>query len=311
MAENRIPFGSMIQVLRTFIDYRQGSGNKSNTSYKIGDIVPVDSFLVFTATNLARSGFIKKLEGQIWEGYESDFSITPESFTEYPLLKVRFKNEGNYFILPNLDSLSAFQIRESFLINDGDNSFGIKYSNGEIFSNMVIPSKEAFKIIYIDDESDKGRWMFTPFLYREDANLETSSGSGSDNIDLTSIASAPTVPGDYVAFENLEINDFVSFINDEGTLKIKKALASSSSTKAIGFVKKAYLTDTLVEIHTSGSMIKSGLTSDKKYFLSETVPGQVQLELPTNLGSIIQQIGASTSTTQLNVNINDCYVVTN
>lgn len=304
MTKTRIPFGSIVKMTKTFTDYRQGL-NKTNINYSEGQIVPVDSWLLFTINSYIENNSAEVIPGVEWEGYESDYALKAFEFNEYSLFKFRFKNQGSSILLPNIDPDYELASKESIFINDGITSVSIKYADGSYYPNLIIEPKSSFKVLYIDDASDKGRWIFIPLLYREDSSLESTPGSPS-----VSFGSDTTVlEGSYEAFENLSNGDFVAYINDSGALKIRKALANSMSTKAIGFVKSSYNQGTQVKVFVSGLNSISSLTVDQDYFLSSTHPGQIQLTPPSASSSIIQKLGSSISDSDFKVIIEDAYYI--
>jgi len=306
MATIRVPFGSILKMNKTFTDYRKGA-HKTNIEFQEGQIVPVDSLLMYTANKYVENGTATLIQNLTWEGYEEDFQLEPFQFNEYSFLKFRFKFPNLALVLPNINDQYEFLSKEIYLVNDGNTSAKIKYYDGTIYPNLEIEPGHAFKCIYIDDNSDKGRWLFTPLLYREDEALEGTQGSSN----ITFGADTTVLEGNYSAFAALDAGDFVAFINDSGTLKIRPALANNTQTKAIGFVKNSYALNDSVKVYISGINILSGMLANKEYFLSDTLPGKIQSTPPTTVGSIFQQVGTSLSATQLNVNIEDDFVISN
>jgi hypothetical protein len=102
------------------------------------------------------------------------------------------------------------------------------------------------------------------------------------------------------ASENLTAGNFVNLWNDSGTLKVRKADATTNAKPAHGFVlanvtapanATVYL---LSEINTA----VSGLTIGADYYLS-TTPGGVTTTPPSASGNIVQFIGTATQATAL------------
>lgn len=110
--------------------------------------------------------------------------------------------------------------------------------------------------------------------------------------------SASAIP----ASENLAAGDLVNIWNDAGTLKLRKADASSSAKAADGFVTAAVLEDADGEVIFDGTISGlTGLTAGTEYVLSDATPGGVLAiaSAPSDAGDIIQYVGKAKSTTEL------------
>lgn len=306
MTEQRVPFGSMVKALQDFNDYRSPS-NKANYSYKKGDIVPVDSILVYTVSSLVKNGLFQILENEQWEGFEQDYVFDKNEFIQYRIFKIRFKNSGNFVVLPNLNKDYTYKVQENIIINDGSNSFKIKYYDGVEFPDFEILPNKAYSVIYVDDESDKGRWLFSPFLYKQDSGLEISGGS--EHLEQED---SSKIPGSYKVYENLDQYDFVRiFINEEALPTIRKSSATSVGKKADGFVKQSYVAGQFADVYSSGIIIDSSetLISEKSYFLSNQQDGKYMSD-PVETGDhIYQKIGEALSGTELKVKIESPYIL--
>lgn len=105
------------------------------------------------------------------------------------------------------------------------------------------------------------------------------------------------------ASENLSAGNLVNIWNDGGTLKVRKADASSAAKSADGFVTAAYdADDTDVEVIFDGTIAGlSGLTLGAEYVLSDATPGGTLAiaSAPSDAGDIIQYVGKAKSTTEL------------
>ena len=307
MSENRVAFGTMIEILTPFIDYRRSS-NKTNAEYKQGQIIPVDSLLLYSIDSILKLGQAKIRNDLTFEGYESDFILLPFQFTEYPLLKLKFKNAGSSVQLPVLNSTYEYKSLECLFINVGSVAFSIKYSDGSDFPNLLIEPTQAYKAIFMYDGTNKGRWIFEPILYRQDEVLEGNKGS--DSISLGG-AGASIKTLDYETSDDLNPGDFVSIYLDQTEIKCKKASALSISTKAIGFVKNVFTVGQFANIYISGlNEFCSNLNINTNYYLSETA-GQIQGTIPNTDGSIIQKLGNCINQTSLNVSIEEEFEIIN
>lgn len=101
------------------------------------------------------------------------------------------------------------------------------------------------------------------------------------------------------ASEALAGGDFINIWNDSGTVKMRKADATTSGKPAHGFVKDA------VESAASGIAYLDGmndqlssLTLGADYFLS-TTPGGVTATPPSSTGNIVQYLGTAMSATEI------------
>lgn len=105
-----------------------------------------------------------------------------------------------------------------------------------------------------------------------------------------------------VAFENLTAGDFVNVFDDGGTIKVRKADASSNAKEAHGFVLANVTAPAAATVYFEGTnTARTGLTIGVKYFLSHSTPGGVVVagSISTTAGHIIQEIGQSLATTEI------------
>lgn len=106
----------------------------------------------------------------------------------------------------------------------------------------------------------------------------------------------------FTASETLAAGDFVNIWNDAGTLKARKADASSASAakRADGFVIAGVSSAATATVYRDGFNNQlSGLTVGDNLYLSTTVPGGVQSTAPTTTGHLVQYIGKATSTSKV------------
>jgi len=103
-----------------------------------------------------------------------------------------------------------------------------------------------------------------------------------------------------IASESLLAGDFVNIWLDGGERKVRKADASN------GRVANGFVTST-VNVNTNATIILQGVNSSltglvvgSKYFLSATSPGLPTLTAPTNLNTIVQELGYAVSSSRLN-----------
>lgn len=110
------------------------------------------------------------------------------------------------------------------------------------------------------------------------------------------------------ASEGLAANDVVSFWDDTGTLKVRKADASDATKPAHGYVKASVESAANATVYCNGFLPGTGLTKGAKYFLSEDA-GLVTTTPPTTSGAIVQSIGSAVSATQIKFDPDDMFVV--
>lgn len=96
-----------------------------------------------------------------------------------------------------------------------------------------------------------------------------------------------------IAYEDLEAYDFVNFFNDNGTVKVRKAIASLSDHEAHGFVKENFNANDIATIYLNGTAIIIADSTDvgKPVYLSATIYGKYSLKNPTISGHYNQKIG--------------------
>lgn len=103
------------------------------------------------------------------------------------------------------------------------------------------------------------------------------------------------------ASENLAAGDFVNIWSDAGTLKVRKADASSAAKRADGYVLAAVTSGANAEVFHDGAVTGlTGLTVGGRYYLS-TTPGASVLEadVATASGNLVQYLGQAVSATKL------------
>lgn len=111
------------------------------------------------------------------------------------------------------------------------------------------------------------------------------------------------------AGEALSAGDLV-YVDSSST--VRKAIATSPATVAIGFVTAAYAAAAAVTIVEDGVITGlSGLTPGSRYFLSHTAAGGVYLAagLSTTTGHVAQVIGTAVSATELSFDADDSPIV--
>lgn len=102
-----------------------------------------------------------------------------------------------------------------------------------------------------------------------------------------------------VASENLAAGDLVNVWDDTGTIKVRKADATSPSKRAHGFVLSSVSSAANATVYFEGTITGlSSLTLGGTYFLGTTA-GAVTTTAPTTVGHIVQQVGVAISATEL------------
>ena len=103
---------------------------------------------------------------------------------------------------------------------------------------------------------------------------------------------------DLPAFGALAAGDFVNVFNDGGTMKVRKADASSGVAPANGFVLAAYVALDTATVYWGGiNGSVSGLTPGLQ-FLS-TTPGAGTATAPSATGNIVQRLGLAVDATTI------------
>jgi len=101
------------------------------------------------------------------------------------------------------------------------------------------------------------------------------------------------------AFEDLSAGDFVNVFDDSGTVKARKADATTQGKEANGFVIAAALTAANATVYFEGTNTQlSGLTLGVMHFL-DTTAGAATTTVPSTTGNVVQKLGRSTSATTI------------
>lgn len=102
-----------------------------------------------------------------------------------------------------------------------------------------------------------------------------------------------------VASENLAAGDLVNVWNDSGTVKIRKADATSAGKEASGYVLSSVSSSASATVYLEQKVTGlTGLTAGAVYYLSTTAGG-VTSTAPSSSGNVVQRIGRAASTTVL------------
>lgn len=130
-------------------------------------------------------------------------------------------------------------------------------------------------------------------------NIVALDGSGKLDNSLLPVgigADTKTLP----SFENLAAGDFVNIFNDSGTVKVRKADASTTGKQSDGFVLAAVTAPANAIVYFEGTNTQqSGLTGGSRYYLSASTPGAATTTAPSGSGNVVQYIGKSLSTTEI------------
>ena len=124
-----------------------------------------------------------------------------------------------------------------------------------------------------------------------------SSGKIDESVLPTGIgAETKTLP----ASEALSAGDFINFWDDSGTLKVRKADASTTGKQADGFVLAAVDTDANATVYTAGINNQlTSLTGGPVMFLSASTAGDATATAPGASGNVVQQVGIRLSATEI------------
>lgn len=146
--------------------------------------------------------------------------------------------------------------------------------------------------------------------YKEQAATDTSAGianagdivalDGTGKLDMTLMPSGVGASTKViVTSENLSAGDWVNVWNDSGTLKARKADATTNGKVADGFVLSTVTSGNNATVYFRGTNTqKSGLTVGSIYFLHTTAGGETTTA-PTGAGNIVQVLGKAVSATEI------------
>lgn len=105
-----------------------------------------------------------------------------------------------------------------------------------------------------------------------------------------------------VCSENIASGDYVNIFDSAGTVKCRKADASSNAKEAHGFVLTGGTTGATLTVYFEGTnTAHTSLTKGVKHYLSHSTPGGVveAAGISTTAGHIIQEVGVSLSDTEI------------
>ena len=104
--------------------------------------------------------------------------------------------------------------------------------------------------------------------------------------------------------ENLAAGDLVNLWNDSGTIKARKADATTSGKQADGFVLTAITSPANATVYHDGTNSQvTGLTPGKQWL--STTPGKSTNVRPTSSGNIQQPVGFAITATSLTFNVGE------
>ncbi len=111
------------------------------------------------------------------------------------------------------------------------------------------------------------------------------------------------------ASENLSAGDLVSVFDDAGTFKVRKADAATVGKRADGFVLSSVTSGQNASVYAEGTIVGlTGVTAGDLY-LSATTPGGFTATAPSGSGKVVQNIGFGTSSSTINFERGDIYVL--
>jgi hypothetical protein len=143
------------------------------------------------------------------------------------------------------------------------------------------------------------------------AFLQTSAGSADagkpvalnndGEIDSSMLPNTDSDTSTLPSSENLAAGNLVNIWSDSGTLKVRKADASSAAKRADGYVLASVTSPANAVVYHDGAI--TGLTSltiGGRYYLS-TTPGAsvIEASATTASGNLVQYVGQAVSTTKL------------
>jgi len=129
--------------------------------------------------------------------------------------------------------------------------------------------------------------------------VSTTAGGTIDPSLLPASGAATATAG-----ESLAAGAFVYIKASDG--KLYNAVWSSGGNQAIGYVLNSYSSAATATYYSGGQNTSlTGLTAGTRYYGDKATPGGVTAVVPTGVGVIAQLLGTSTSTTAIDVNIED------
>ncbi len=109
--------------------------------------------------------------------------------------------------------------------------------------------------------------------------------------------------------ENLAAGDFVNLWDDAGTLKARKADATTSGKEADGFVLAAVTAPANATVYFEGTNNqRTGLTPGARQYLHTTAGGVTDTP-PSTAGNVVQYLGKAISATEITFEPDDGVIV--
>lgn len=133
----------------------------------------------------------------------------------------------------------------------------------------------------------------------DDGKIPALDATGKLDVSLLPTGLGPDVKV-LLASEALTAGHMVNIWDNSGITNVRKADAAASGKEANGFVLNSYASGASATVYLRGSnTLFSGLTGGRRYYLSETSPGNITLTPPNATGNVVQYVGRSLSTTEL------------
>lgn len=111
------------------------------------------------------------------------------------------------------------------------------------------------------------------------------------------------------ASQNLSAGDFVNIFDDAGTIKVRKADATTSGVEANGYVLDAWTSGQTATVYFEQVNNQITISGGGLTLYLSTTAGLVTSTPPSASGNIVQKLGRSYSTTEMTVNINQPIVL--
>ena len=111
------------------------------------------------------------------------------------------------------------------------------------------------------------------------------------------------------ASENLGAGDLVNVYDDSGTPKARKADASTAGKHAHGFVLDSVSSGANATVYFEGTIIGLTNVTAGDLYLSATTAGTFTATPPTGTGKVVQRIGVGTTSTTLNFESGQRYML--
>jgi hypothetical protein len=282
---NAVSSGAVAEAIADFVigggtesQYIKGNGEKGNLQEDVEAIV--DNLGITTGdTDLSDYVTETALDAALGLAITAPINLTAQTATRYTTY--------TQTIARSVFSLSTGNAAVSLLFAPAGCAVVIGESNVTI-TWTPITTGENYILFWVSNEAIQGR--------PASLKITVAATSTITPIDGLVLAAAP-----------LSAGMLVNIYDDNGTPKMRPALATALGTIAHAFVTgNVAAGETLVPKYTGVNPHLTGLQVGKRYFLSTTTPGGVALFGPAEgTGHVWQPVGVAISETELNLDIDE------